>query len=249
MKANYIAAVMFTVILALPGCTENQEYELLTGDMIGYVRVLSTAQTEVDDREGVTVTADNGVRLITVTTDESGRYIISGMKTGSYNLTYSKPGYCKYMKPSVQFIGGDAPYNPGRIDLYALPDMSISNLILADISPMEYDVFLQLQYTTTGQVAGGTRYARYYMGKGRDVSYMNYLSTGYLPTSSTPGTRTLTWLLEREEYPVGSEVSFIIYPAAEYNKLYYDAETGLAIYTSINPAGASNILTITVPAK
>lgn len=249
MRTKYFFAAVVSVLLFMSGCTEQQEYELLSGDLVGYVRLFKASQYEISNRAGVTVTADNGVRQVSVTTDEEGRYIFAGLETGSYNIFFSKDGYCQHMKAGVQFVGGDVPAYSSTVSLYSLPEMTISNLILEEVIGADDYTYLEVRFSSSGETDAPFAHCRYYLAKGRDVSFKNYTLTGYRAYGRLYVSVMFGLSLDKKEYPAGSEISIVICPASDDKNSYIDPATGMKIFTSLSTSNATNVLTVTLPVK
>jgi hypothetical protein len=73
-----------------------------TGGIKGKVRT-----TRGDGISGVTVTArQNGEDVKTITSDDSGKFLLSNLKAGNYNIVFTKNGYSSGLKYDVEVKKG-----------------------------------------------------------------------------------------------------------------------------------------------
>ncbi len=91
-------SVFFILITALSSVASAQE----TGGIKGKVRT-----TRGDAISGVTITArQNGEDVKTVTSDSGGKFVLDNLKTGIYNVVFTKNGYSSGLKYNVEVIKG-----------------------------------------------------------------------------------------------------------------------------------------------
>lgn len=74
------------------------------------------------DPSGVIVTLAAGSQQHTDTTDANGNFVFPGIPTGTYDLTFQKPGYGTMKLFGLSHFGGGAfPTRTGTIDLLQMP--------------------------------------------------------------------------------------------------------------------------------
>ena len=117
----------------------------LIGEITGFVKLLNEDGTPVNDNSGVNVTVEG--TQISATTDLNGKYLLSNLSTGIYNIYLWKTGYCSYKYVGKEFTGGGQAYY-GIIDLIALPSFSVTNFaILSSPSPDEIRIVGRISNT------------------------------------------------------------------------------------------------------
>jgi hypothetical protein len=104
----YFAAL--TVLVLMAGCKGDTgpAGPSLGGSMSGFVNLFQSDGSQDANPSGVTVSIQ-GASLST-TTDSTGKWTINGLTTGTYTVTYTKPGYGMTEQPDVQFAGGGTDY-------------------------------------------------------------------------------------------------------------------------------------------
>jgi len=234
------------ILSALTACEKNIEYEKLTGQLIGYVRLYENNWTPASDYSGVEITVEGSNPEISVLTDEKGQYIIDDLESGIYNIIFNKEGYGQYIIFGYQFVGGNKPATLGQKDLYQLLDFQIVNL---QISEFEDNLFPVVNVTATAINSSGYTYpfCRCYLGDEQNVSYKNYVSSSTDQFFNETGDFSFTLYIDTLKFPTGSELFLVMYPATEAVQYYTDIESGKKIYTSVNYNNPSNVANITIP--
>ena len=100
---------------------------LLTGDITGFVRPLDEFGNILLDKSGVTATLENTNPLVTATSDANGKFTLTGVKTGTYNITLSKAGYGTMKLISVSHAGGSTATTLYRTEISQISSSIISN--------------------------------------------------------------------------------------------------------------------------
>jgi hypothetical protein len=204
-----------------------------TGNIIGFVTLYNSNGEKLNNGEGVEVSID-GNNPISVNTDSIGKYQLDNIKTGVYDLTFSKDSFSSYKRIGLQFIGGTDPV-VSNASLYVSSKNVISNLTLAVVNS---------QVRAYGNIGhtGYYGYYRYYIGLDASVSNTNYYSTGTLSLLGT----TFNAFINTDLYSSGSSIYILIYGITSGDAGYQDITTGDIIYPSLNTVG-SNVASIIVP--
>lgn len=233
-----IIIVALLVFFAL-SCKKETEYDLITGQLISYVYLDDT-----NDHSGINVKVEGSRSNITVTTNSEGKYIIDDLECGTYNIIYSKEGYCDYKITGQQFIGGSKPYILHRKYLYRKPTTQIENL---EVSP--YSTFFNIDLLLKAAFVGETDdyfFIRGYFSNSSDVSYKNYEYTERFYSSRRDTFRT-NYEVDTLLFPTGSQLYVILYPSTYIDQYYIDINTGREIFTSIDMDKPTNVASIIVP--
>jgi hypothetical protein len=84
--------------------------------------VLYNEFNQKSDPSGVVVTLSGGAQQYKDTTDAKGNYVFPGIPTGTYDLTFQKPGYgTMKLFGQSHFGGGTSPTRTGTVYLLQLP--------------------------------------------------------------------------------------------------------------------------------
>jgi len=94
----------------------------LTGSISGYVYLVNP-DTIYNDNSGVRIQIEN--TLFETITNSSGKWKITDLQTGIYNILISKSGYTNFKYNSVQFVGG-GDYIIGTRYLASPPEIFIT---------------------------------------------------------------------------------------------------------------------------
>ncbi len=109
MKSRILLILIFPV-LALGGCKKD---ELMPASITGIIHLEGS-----DTHEGVIVTAKSGDVSASGTSSSDGTFRITGLVTGTYNLTFTKEGYLGANMKGVMVVGGNEDYDLGSNNLY-----------------------------------------------------------------------------------------------------------------------------------
>lgn len=251
MKIQSVANIcLFTFSLFAMSCKgpagpagpEGPSGPKLKGDITGLVLLVDENGSQPSDRSGVNVAIEG--TSFTTTTDVSGSYILSGLETGVYTITYSKTGYGISKIIKYQFIGGGQIFL-GTISLCQPPPYYVTNLTNTSGTTIT---------KTLSSPISAARSVIYFIGKSSSVSshpsnYLNYL--WYTGLNFTNGVYTLSLSassLRSAGFVSGSTAYIVAYGANEGGRSsgYTDVTTGRYVYTNISST-ASNVIAITVP--
>jgi len=243
---NKIIVFIFFILLLNIACEKETEYEVLSGQLIGYVTLFGSDRTRLSDNSGVEVIIEGSNPQIKTSTDENGQFVIDNLKSGIYNIVFNKDGYCQYKIVSYQFVGGNKPAIIYPTSLYSQSNLQIDSLKITELES-QYTVEFIVNAKISNQNENSSYYCRYYLSNEPDISYKNYISTNIAYNFS--GNEDLSFYLQIDtlKFPIGSELYMIMYPASEKFQYYIDINTGNKIYTSININKPSEVTNITIP--
>lgn len=97
----------------------------LSGALSGYIVLVNSDGFQPANRGGVSVSLDP--TSLSAQTNSTGKWIIPDVKTGTYNLTYSKSGYGISKSIGTQYVGGN-DRDLGVIYLCTPPSISFDSL-------------------------------------------------------------------------------------------------------------------------
>lgn len=245
-RNNKILVFTFFILLLNIACEKETEYEVLSGQLIGYVTLYDNDRNKVADNSGVEIIVEGSNPQIKELTDEKGQFTIANLKSGIYNIVFNKEGYCQHKIISYQFVGGNKPATIYQTSLYSQSNLQIDSLKITD-RERQYTVEFMVHAKVSNQKENSSSYCRYYLSNEPDISYEKYISTDIAYSFS--GNEDISFYLQIDtlKYPIGSELYLIMYPASATNQNYIDINTGNKIYTSININKPSEVATITIP--
>lgn len=93
------------------GCSKEDYLPGLTGKMVGHIYTFSQFGKLLDDHSQVKITAIGMDESYTVNSDQSGRFELTELPTGTYELHFEKSGFGVLKQFGVQHLGGGT-YHP-----------------------------------------------------------------------------------------------------------------------------------------
>ncbi|MEA1899021.1 MAG: carboxypeptidase-like regulatory domain-containing protein [Bacteroidota bacterium] len=245
-RNNKILVFTFFILLLNVACEKETEYEVLSGQLIGYVTLYDSDRTKLSDSGGVEVIVEGSNPQIKASTDEDGQFKIDNLKSGIYNIVFNKEGYCQHKIISYQFVGGNKPSTIYQTALYSQSNFQIDSLKITDLE-RQYTVEFMVNAKISNQKENLSSYCRYYLSNEPDISYKKYISTDIAYRFSGDEDISFYIRIDTLKFPIGSELYLIMYPTSETYQNYTDINTGNKIYTSINSNKPSEVATITIP--
>jgi len=255
-KLSVIAVAMFLVVSTQ--CSKGPTGPAgpqLTGKMTGFAVLVDANGNQPAAKSSIIVSIDSTTKQ--ATTDANGYWYITGVETGTYDLTFSKAGYATTRLVQVQFTGGaiDSGKDVGTVYLCAPPSFSVKTL--SKLSTLRSDsttVHLGVQLTDS-TVSGPYSPYRVFLFFGNSSvssSPSNYQSVATYAMSFHNGVDTTTIKLTPATFAAagfaaGDSVSVVAYVAnvGPNNSSYLDPATGKTIYNNINST-PSNVISLVV---
>ena len=200
----------------------------LTGNLFGFVNLTKQDGTAMLDRSGVQVTIEG--TSVSTNPDSAGRWVLSNLKTGTYNISLSKSGFGTAKAISYQFIGGGDVYF-GKWVLYQIPDYYVSALT---------DTLIGASVEIHGRMSGNAAYRRnviVFFGSDSTGPGFNNFSVS-APLSVRAGDSTFlipvgVQSLHSWGFQSGSVAYLAAYTFTGITS-YDDTFTGQRVYTSFN---------------
>lgn len=217
----------------------------LSGTLVGYVDVYdSYGALQKSDSVTINVTG----KSISAPTDTMGKFVISNLTTGTYELVISKPTYQDTKIPSLNFVGGGTQYLTNRIGITQTPAFTLSNLSFSNI-------FGTISYTVTASTSDSkARKAIIFLSKNSNVSNnpSSYASTiiANIGAGSTNAIGTISSSnMTQWGFNSGDVIYAIAYPISNANNasIYFDTNSGKIAYNNLNLSGATVISNFIVP--
>ncbi|GIV30251.1 MAG: hypothetical protein KatS3mg028_1317 [Bacteroidia bacterium] len=217
----------------------------LSGNLVGYV--------EVYDSYGVAQKADSVVVSIvgkpfSVLTDTLGKFLISGLSTGVYEVDVSKTNYQSSKIASLNFVGGGTQYITNKIAITQVPSFTISSIGFSN-------TFGNITYTVTAANSDSkARKAIIFFSKNTNVSSSPPTYAGTMIVNIPQGSSNAIGAvsgstLSQLGFNSGDVVYAIAYPISNANmaSVYFDTNTGKLFYNNINTSGGSSVVNFMVP--
>lgn len=222
LLASYILIFLF-------GCDKNEEDIFLVGDIVGFVSLIDETGNGVEDKSGVNVSIEGLAR--SAKTNKEGRFELSNVPAGTYNIIYEKNGYGLYKRFGYQFIGGNIPALLQETVLYEQPTIEIQNL---DIS------FNDNMISISGEITESKYFTvQTFINDSSNVSNVNYDYTTYRQTYSGWAYTQFSQQIYLSEtpYSLGDKIYLVVYfMNPDEERGYYDYEKEQHIYTSFKKA-------------
>ena len=254
MKQRLSLLTLFiAIIFTISSCTKTGPQgpsgpsgPLLTGALTGFVTTYDQYGFKVlGDLQGVVVHISDSTSDSTVT-DATGKYTFANLKTGVYNLTYSKPGYATVTALDYGFVGGGTLNRNAAISRY--PSFSVFNVASIDTTIATDPGMIVRGNDTADQVA------RTFIVFGSNVSTVSstpgnyiYANTGTIKAGQSSWNLFITSQeLHDNGFASGSQAYFVVYPISTGSPTFVDPSTGRTVYTAIGSV-PSTVLTVTIP--
>lgn len=220
MKIILKISVVIFFILAAYSCKKEIIYEGPAGDLKGSA-LLYEKFSPVSDNSGIEVVIEGTSPELKTLTASDGGFMFSGLKTGLYNLRFSKQGYATHKIVSFQYLGGNVSTNLYPVRLYKLPGFSITSLKADTGRYSRYNGYVKVTLTLSSSLSEYNS-VRLYVSDKPSVSYSDYVSTMH--------TEFASFSLDLKRLPKGKQLYMICYPSAIENEGYIDIVTGNTIY-------------------
>ena len=211
----------------------------LTGTIYGFVNSIDENGASVS-KAGVTVSLE-GATTQTATTDANGRFEFLNMRNGTYNLTYTRPGYATFRRFAVSHVGGDQPTFLSLTTITQVSNTAVTNLTQTGAStsagiPLSFSLF-------NSNSANSTYRASFFASSTPGVTAATgTLLTTYLLSASGPTNIVFSrTTLLNAGFAAGTTVFLVAYGSPVSLTSYVDPTTGRFLYTSLNP-NPSNVI-------
>jgi hypothetical protein len=217
----------------------------LTGNIVGFIEAWAEGAS-VANNSGVTVSIDGSTPLLTAVSNAAGRFEIQNIKSGTYNLSFSKNGYTTYKVYGVAHVGGENPtVLPNTYPVIQASNTTVSNLSLVSIQPgIRANLFLN----AFNNVLPDGKQVVVFMSNSSGVSSSNFI--GFVTEGFSGASNVLNFYLDKSflnssGFPSGSRVYMIAYGAnlAPIGILfsYRDPATGKPVFLGLSPVPSQEI--------
>ena len=229
---------IINVLIFLLGCKKSEEGIFLKGNIVGFVHLTDENGKVVEDKSGVNVSIEGLTN--SANTNEIGRFELTNVPAGTYNLIYSKTGYGIQKIFSFQFIGGNIPaLLYGNTTLYEQPNIEIQNLAIS---------YKNNTINISGNITEKNQYIiETFINDSSNVSHQDYDFSFYEQRLCCGPATQFSQIIYLNEtpYTLGDKLFLVIYFLNPYEQTgYYDYEKQKKIYTSYKKA--SNIIELSL---
>jgi hypothetical protein len=221
----------------------------LTGTITGYVNPIDENGAPLP-KSGVLVSLDGTTPAVTATTDAAGKYEFPGVRSGTYNLTYTRSGLAPFRRIGVGHVGGD---QPTYLFTSTLTQVSTTTVTALSATPNTSNGTVTLTLSFSAPVPTTAFRFAVVASTNSTVSLANggvllFTSTA---NASSRTTHTASFIIGRATltnagFASGTTVSLAAFGSTSALVSYADPATGRFEYPTLNPT-ASPVATIVVP--
>ena len=240
MIMKHLVILLMTLFMISVFSCKQSEDDTLSGDLIGRVGDLMDEFGNLQqDRSGYLVIVDGSDPERSAITSANGKFVIDGLKAGTYNLIFSKPGFQTLEVFSYQFTGGNVPT---YYEAPLLSQLSSTSILSFDAYTTDENnpdtskyTMVRIDYEITPvATTDKPREVITYIGTSDQVS-----SDDYLFQLNDPGIYKFT------KWTKGTKLYAVAYPAPVACNAYYDPERNLFINSCLGLR--SDIIEFSVP--
>ena len=226
----------------------------LSGSLIGFITAFSEDGDNLS-KAGITVTITSVTPQISQTTDANGRFEFPNLKTGTYNLAFSRTGLGTNRVFGFAHLGGD---QPTVMPMYLTYVTAVSQTMVSGLSASGPQFSSSIGYYTNLSASLNNNSVRVpyraivlYASASSNVSASTGALLGsyyaYQNSGSPSSFEVLRSRFVSAGFATGSTVYLIAYGVPEYYNLsYVDPATGRTVYPGMNPT-PSQVVTTVVP--
>ena len=215
----------------------------LTGTLYGFVSPVDEYGVATA-KSGVTVTLDGVSPAATATTNADGRYEFAALRTGTYNLTFTRAGVVTIRRLGVAHVGGDQPTFLGTSTISAPSTTSLGNVSVNGQN--NNSVQLNIPFTNAG-VPNNT-FLRFiiYGSANPGTTAANGILLSFPGAVSSPFTASLfKSTLNSNGFATGTRVYVVVYGVPAFLTGFTDPLTGRFLYSGLSTP--SNEVSFIVP--
>ena len=252
----YKTVLIVTVIssMFLSSCNKDEIVQFTSpNDIVGFVSLRDEFGNVLADQSGMKVTITNVSPAVDAFTDTNGKYLLSNIKGGTYNLSYLKKGFGEFKKLSISHLGGNVPSSLGNQNLW-----ETAKTIVTDITAtVGIDNSITISGKSSPVQPNGTsssqqRRLRLFFGKNTGVTYLNYDATFnqlLIPAPAIGSNGDWSIKLSVANFsPLksGDNIKITAYGISPLENAYTDINTNKVIYSGVNQT-KSNEVSVALP--
>ena len=236
-----VLIITLLVLVGFNSCTKDDPDPppgVSKADVFGSMKLFDEGQTQISN-EGMVVSIEGSIPLISDTSDADGNFRLSDVLFGNINVVYSKEGYGTYKLINLPHD------NTGQHN--QLPTPVLGKLSSTKVTDLTFtvgidNVRLFITIDPEGTV-DEPKYVRLFFGSFSTVDFNEYTSTFKLTIiTPVPNEVLLTPIqLSNLGFPSGETVFVKVYGDSFYSNDYFDPETGFQVFPNVNPISASEV--------
>lgn len=231
--------IVSTVLIVLIACNKEESLQLPTATLSGIIRTTDEFGYLVKV-EGIIVDVTDGVYTGTTFTDRQGRYSISGIPTGVYDITLTREGFGTRKNFSRLILGGNLP-------VYFNENMSeISSTRVLSFQAVADTLLKQIKVSGTINISStddSTRFVAVFLNSDSSVSFSNYKEYHDLRrfTGSTFSDQFKTDLVFSH-----GDTAYLVAYGVGFGGLqgYFEPGTRRNYFTNLNPYPSEKVMVI-----
>ncbi len=218
---------------------------VLTGSRSGVVYLFDKLGGSLNSDSGMTVAANPG--SVSGVSNTAGQYMLPGLKTGVYTISFAASGFGTFLQPRVGFVGGGttqvAPVNLAQKSTATIGGLAATPNVAGDT--------IIVSGTVEVPPAGVTRSIRLFFSTAATPSATvgaYTITTVKAGFSASPFTYRLTGAdiqSLRNNFSSGSTVNVVAYGDSFYENSYEDSTTGQTVYPNVS--APSNVASFVMP--
>ncbi len=216
----------------------------LEGSLTGFVTLINVDGTYQTDMSGVTVTITG--TSASATTDVNGKFTLTNVATGTYEIVYTKASYGILKHQGVSFASGGTA-SLGGVTLGVIP-VSSPIPVLTPTSTSGTSVTVKGALTSA---ATTVQYYQVYLGKSSTINPLDpttYVTSqaASVNANSSSFSSILTWTVAnlRSFAIINSTTAnlwFVCYPYNPNCASYVDINTNVVVYPAVTSQGSSPV--------
>lgn len=229
MKTCRLLFITLLFIIITLSCEKKNDSEYFRGNLVGFVKLVDEFGAESQDKSGVEVQILN--HSYHATTNNYGRFEMSNLKAGTYNISFNKPQYGTHKLFNYQFVGGNVPAVINEITLYKFPEIEVRQM---DIE------FVNNKINISGTFAEERNEYEIsiFLNDSANVSNLhhdyNWSTTGFCCISVSGFSRSIE--LDRTHYREGDVIYMVVYLLNPNDNGYWDSEKKQTVFSSYKKA-------------
>ena len=220
----------------------------LTGNLTGFVNSVDETGAQLS-KAGVLVTLDGATPAVTATSDVDGRFTLTNVRNGTYNLIFGRAGYGTFRRLGVGHVGGDQPTFLGVTTLSQVSTQTITSI--ANGTPSPTAVSLNLTFASPTPTTT-FRYALFASSTPNPTAATAILVQNGTVFSNGAPTTTFQFnnlginraQFNNAGFASGATVYLIMYGSTSFLTAYLDTATGRFVYPVLNPVGSPVLVTV-----
>ncbi len=249
MKSTRFIVVLITFSSILfRACHKEDDAEVAqTGTITGELRLTDEFGNEFSDQSDMVVSVEGKG---TGVSGSDGKYEITGLPSGTFELSFEKDGFGTYKRFSIQVIAGPGATALNGIDYLGQKSTTAISNLTATINPVDSTLNIGCSIAPIPD-PGTPRAFRLFFGKNNLVSGQDYQYTPSNTWVASTASGLITGLnpevLYSNGYVPGEWVYLIAYGESIRTNSYTDPVTNKKVFPNINTSSPSNVVSFILP--